>query len=196
MRKCPACERWTLDLDSYFGRYRCFNPDCGWMQMSSADREISLLRSHKKPKRLRPVHIVELDLTFTPSYDAENDIFAVDLGRGEPSFDLPGPDGRLVWRIGRVSDSVTGFFILGAARWGLAGVMIDIAARKEGIEEGLRALPRASFWGPITMTLIEKVAVTAYSRTTDRRQSDANVARGLDQAISEFNDLVTAQTGT
>jgi len=28
MRKCPKCNKWTLEFDDYFGRYRCFNPDC------------------------------------------------------------------------------------------------------------------------------------------------------------------------
>jgi len=192
MRQCPACNRWTLDFDSYFSRYRCFNPDCGWMQISSADRAIRLLRSRRKPKRLKPVRITELGLTLTPSYDSENDIFAVDFGPAEPSADLPEPDGRLVWRIGRRSGCITGFFILGAKKWKMAGITIDIAARKEGIEEGLRALPPASFSGHVTRTLIEKVVVTAYSHGKEGRSVDANVARGLNQAISEFKSLVNA----
>ena len=193
MKQCPACERWTLDFDSYFGRYRCFNSDCGWMQMSSADQAISLLRSRTKPKCLNPVHIDELGLTLTPSYDDQNDIFAVDFGpTEEPSTDLPEPDGRLIWKIGRHTSSVTGFFILGAKKWGLSGVTINIAARKESIEEGLRALPPASLWGHITKTLIEKVAVTAYTRIKAGRPADENVARGLNQAINEFKSLVNA----
>lgn len=194
MKQCPACKRWTLDFDSYFSRYRCFNPDCGWMQMSSADREITLLRSRTKPKRLTPIRIGDLGLMLTPSYDSENDIFAVDFGPTEPSADLPAPDGRLVWRIGRHTDSVTGFFILGAKKWGLAGITIDIAARKEGIEEGLRALPPASLWGRVTKTLIDKVVVTAYSRVKNGRSADESVARGVDQAISEFEDLGVANS--
>ena len=157
--------------------------------MSSADWEISLLRSRKKPKRLKPVHLDDIGLTLIPSYDSQNDIFAVDFDLAEEGADLPEPDGRLVWKISRHNGSVIGFFILGAKAWGLAGLTIDIAARKEGIEDGLRRLPPESLWGQITKTLIERVAVTAYARK-NRPAPNPSVVRGLNKAIDEFNSLL------
>jgi len=75
MRQCPECHKWTMDFDEYFGRFRCLALDCGWMPPSTTEREIRLLQSRKQPTKLESVTIRELDLTLTPSYDAENDVF-------------------------------------------------------------------------------------------------------------------------
>ena len=114
MRQCPKCRKWTMDFDEYFGRFRCLASDCGWMPPSTAEREIRLLRSHTQPTRLESVTIGELGLTLTPSYDAENDAISFDFGLDEPTYDLPEPDGKMIWRIVRSTDRVAGFTIVGA----------------------------------------------------------------------------------
>jgi hypothetical protein len=161
MRKCPKCQKWSMDFDEYFSRFRCY--DCGWMPPSTTEREIRLLRSYKQPQKLLdPREIPELGMTVTPVYDAENDALSFDFGLDEPTFDLPDPDGRLIWKIGRNSDNVAGFTIIGVNKLSLSQISVQfIARRKEGIERSLRRIPAALLTGRVTKNLIEQVIVTA-----------------------------------
>ena len=164
MRQCPKCDNWTVDFDDYFGRFRCFNAHCGWMPLSAAEREIRLLRSHQAPTRLASVEISDLGPTLTPCYDPENDALSVDFGSEEATFDLPEPDGRLIWKIGRRSDSVVGFTILGVREGAISKVAIEfIVKRKQDIERELRRIPGIGAKGRVTRDLIERVVVTAVS---------------------------------
>lgn len=164
MRQCPKCHNWTVDFDDYFGRFRCFDAECGWMPPSAAEREIRLLRSHKEPARLPPVEIPDLGSTLTFSYDSENDALSVDFGSREATFDLPEPDGRLIWRIGRRSDGLAGFTILGVREGAISEVTIEfIVTRKKDIERELRRIPGIGAMGRATRDLIEQVVVTAVS---------------------------------
>ena len=127
-----------MDFDEYFGRFRCLASDCAWMPPSTTEREIRLLQSRKQPKRLESVNIPELDLTLTPSYDAENDVISIDFGLDEPTIDLPEPDGKMIWRIGQQSDRVAGFAIVGARGRALSVIGIQfIVRRKKDIESRL-----------------------------------------------------------
>ncbi len=192
MRRCPKCEKWTLEFDEYFGRFRCFDPDCGWMPPSTAEREIRLLRSHKQPMRFDSFQIPELDLTLTPFYDAENDALSVDFGLEEPTFDLPEPDGRMIWRIGRRSDVVAGFTIVGVREWAISQITVEfIARRKSDIERGLRRIPGGAAKGRATRDLIEGVVVTAIS-------DEASVAEDYPEAEDAWRKVVNKlqeQTG-
>ena len=138
MRQCPACKKWALDFDEYFGRFRCSDPNCGWMPPSSAEREMRLLSAHKLPKRLGDAQIPEMGLTLTYAYDAENDVLLFDFGLSEPTFDLPEGDGRMIWQIGRGSESVAGFTLVGVRKWGGSEIHVNIDARKQDIENNLR----------------------------------------------------------
>jgi len=184
MRKCPSCQKWTLDFDDYFGRYRCFNPECAWMPPSSTEREIRLLRSRKEPTLVSRQRIEDLDLTFTACYDSENDALVFDFGLSEPTFDLPEADGRMVWRIGRQSDSVSGFCILGAKKFGVSGVVVDVLARKEDIERSLKSIGGVSSSGTVTRVLIDKVLVSAHE--TGRPVSNPKAAKAFQNAITQF----------
>ena len=94
MKKCPECKKWTLDYDTYFGRYRCFNPNCEWMPSSSTEREITLLQSGQQPVIVDTKEFPELGLSVTVTYDEVNDVLDFDFGLNDPTFDLPEPDGR------------------------------------------------------------------------------------------------------
>lgn len=184
MRKCPSCQKWTLDFDDYFGRYRCFNPDCAWMPPSSTEREIRLLRTRKEPTFITQQSIEEFDLTFSTSYDSENDALVFDFGLNEPTFDLPEPDGRMIWRIGRHSDSVAGFCILGAKEFGMSGVDVDVVARKEDIERSLKSIGGSRCCGMATRVLIDKVSVSA--REKGRSVSNSRASEAMRKTITQF----------
>ena len=185
MKQCPKCHRWTMDFDEYFGRFRCLASDCGWMVPSTTEREIKLLRSRKQPAKLDSVNIPELNLTLTPSYDAENDVISIDFGLNEPTIDLPDPDGRMIWRIGRRSDRVAGFAIVGANKEGaLSDIGIRfIVRRKKDIESRLPKFPRAFAAGRATKNLIDAVIVTAVSDEHD-------VPELTSPGVNAWNDIV------
>jgi hypothetical protein len=144
------------------------------MAPSTAEREIRLLRSHKQPIQLLDSQAIsELGITITPSYDQENDALTFDFGFDEPTFDLPEPDGMMIWRIGRQSDSVTGFTIVGAQEKGISGISIQfIARRKEDIERNLRKNPLALASGRATRALVEGVVVRAHAEEIQMEQPD------------------------
>lgn len=190
MRKCPKCQKWTLDFDTYFGRFRCLAPECAWMPLSSAEREIRLLRSHTRPTRLPSVSIPALGLTLTPSYDSTNDAFSVDFGLDEPTVDLPEPDGRMIWRIGRRSDVVAGFTIVGAKEGAISEITIQfIARRKEDIERGLRRIPGALTRGRVTKDLIDEIVVTAVSREQSVPEESPEIERPWKQMVDRLQEL-------
>ena len=161
MRPCPRCKQWTLDFDDYFGRYRCFNPDCEWMPMSTAEREIRLLKEHKEPDIVSVEQIPELGVTVTVSYDSISDVLAFDFDGNKSAFRLPEPDGRFVWKIAKDSNTVVGFEILEAKKLGVSEVQVNIIARKKDIEQNLKKVPEAFFSGKPTTMLISSVAIMA-----------------------------------
>lgn len=193
MRECPKCRKWSLDFDEYFGRFRCLNPECGWMPPSAAEREIRLLHSDAQPIELDPVHIPELELTLTPSYDSENDAFSVDFGLREPTFDLPEPDGRMIWRISRGSGVAAGFTVIGVREGGISEISVEfIARRKEGIERRLRRIPHILSKGRASKDLIEQVTVTAFSDEELLPSPSAEVHGAWNEVVSKVREL----TGT
>lgn len=168
MKKCPMCNKWTLEYDSYFGRYRCFNSECEWMPKSSSERAISRLNSNRQPIEFGTAKIPDLGLTLTAAYDEDNDVLLFDFGIKEPTYDLPEPDGRVVWKIGNISENMAGFVILEAKDKGVSEVKINIKGRKENIEEVLKNTPEPFFAGRPTRTLIDKVELTVnYKETED-----------------------------
>jgi hypothetical protein len=190
MRKCPACGKWTLDFDEYFGRFRCYSPECGWMPASTAERELSLLGAETQPMGLNVVPIPELGLTVTSSYDNENDALSVDLGLDEPTFDLPEPDGRMIWKIGYQTERVAGFTILGAKRWRVSTLKIDLIARRyDEIEQGLRRIPGLLESGRVTKDVLEQVVVTAFSECQPAHDRTSPMDTALKQVIDSFEKL-------
>ena len=186
MKQCPACSKWTLDFDDYFGRYRCFNPECGWMPVSSVERQIRLLRSGQEPQELYAEPLAELGLTVRAFYDSVNDALLFDFGLDEPAFEVPEGDGRIVWKIGRQTGSVAGFAILGAREFGVAKVDVDIDARKESIERSQRRVPRALACGRPTRVLIESVSVTAHEEQERPQPGHHQIDDLFQRAIGEF----------
>jgi hypothetical protein len=83
---------------------------------------------------------------------------------------------------------VAGFAILGAKRFGVAQVRIDIDARKENIERGIRSVPNVLVSGRPTKVLIESVAVTAHSRGEVVPARPARIADAFKEAISVFKE--------
>ena len=193
MRKCPACDKWTLDFDEYFGRFRCYSHECGWMPASSAERELSLLGAEIQPTGLQAVPIPELGLTVTSSYDRENDALSVDLGLDEPTFDLPEPDGRMIWKVGHRTERIVGFTILGANRWRVSTLKIELIARRYGqIEQGLQRTSGMLASGRMTKDVLEQIIVTAFSEDQHVHERTSPMDAALQQVIDSFEKLQPA----
>jgi len=187
MRQCPKCGRWSMDFDDYFGRFRCLA--CGWMAPSTTDLELRALQS--QPQQLESVHIPGLGLTLTPSYDADNDVISIDFGLNEPTIDLPEPDGMMIWRIGRHSDRVAGFAIVGAKEGPLSRIGIQfIMRRKKAIETRLPMFP--AFAGRrVTRDVVEEVIVTAVSQSIEAFETDTPVEVAWRDIVNELSRLAT-----
>ena len=176
-----------MDFDEYFGRFRCFDPDCGWMATSSVEREIQLLRSHRQPERLVEKRIEELNITLTCDYDLKNDAIVVNFGLNEPTFELPEGDGRMFWKIGHVTGSVAGFTILGAEEIGISEIKVDVAARKQTIERNLRGIPGAIAAVRATKILIEKVLVEARTEKHETPKFAPQMRDAFQEALNIFS---------
>ena len=181
MKRCPKCNKWTLEFDNYFGRFRCFNPDCNWMPKSSTERKIRLLESHQEPKPITVEKIPELGLTAAVVYDELNDVLGFDFRHGEATFDLPEPDGRIVWKVAHTTGDVVGFDILDAKKLGVSEVHVNIAARKEGIERDIKRFPSAYLSGKVGRILITSVAFK-----TDPGESHSQTCLAFRDAIEKF----------
>lgn len=186
MRRCPSCGKWALDFDDYFGRFRCYDPECGWMPSSSAERRIRLLRSHSQPRLIATTKISELGTSLIASYDEENDALLFDLGEPEPTFDLPEGNGQIVWRIRRNAGDVVGFSILCAKRFGVSKVRIDLGTRKQDIEESLMRLPHVVASGRITKLVIESVAVTSEKEPAGDETPQGEITNAFNDALRKF----------
>jgi hypothetical protein len=157
MRHCPKCRESSLEFDPYFGRYRCFS--CGWMASSSTEREIRLLEENSHPEEFFKGKIPSSDLVFTAAYDKLNDALLFDFGIKEPTYDLPEPDGRVIWKAGALSDMMAGVVILKAKELDVSEVRIKIGfpARKEAIEGIVKSTPGGFAAGRATRSLIDKI---------------------------------------
>lgn len=195
MRQCPKCEKWTLEFDEYFGRFRCFNPDCSWMAISSAELEIRSIRRGKKPQPRITKEIAELGITITFAYDDESDALLVDFGLEEPTFDFPEGDGRMIWKIGRDSGSVAGFNILLFKAFALSAVRIDLEARKETIERVLERMPSARSSGRVSRVLIDSVEVTAGSRKGESRTREPAISDAFTEAVETISATFASPGG-
>ncbi len=183
MSKCPACDKYTLDFDEYFGRFRCFDPHCNWMPSSTTEMELKRLDASEEPVELHGDELDSLQPRVAAYYDPVNDAIVVDFGRGESSFDLPDPDGYMIWKVGHDSGSVNGFVLVGAKKLGIYEIQVDIAARKQAIEQKTKALPEVLRSRYAIRTLIDSVSVTAtvnrpthgpsHGRTTNTTIMDA-----------------------
>lgn len=193
MKKCPACGKWTLDFSEYFGRFRCLSPECAWMPASSAEREISLLRSQLGPQPIGSKRIVELGLTLTSFYDPENDALVFDFGLNEPTFDLPDDDGRIVWKMARHRGSVAGFSIFRAKEFAVSKVTVNIAARKETLEEALKRFPGAAASGRATRILINQVQVVASGSRPPEKPADVQLQSVYTSSLDTFRDGLRKQ---
>ena len=167
MRECPVCKHWTLEYDEYFGRYRCFNPECEWMPASSTEREIKLLETRGQPMVLCKKHVPTLDSAVDVAYDPVNDVLRFWFGLGKHAIDLPEPEGRFVWKVDPETDTVVGFEILEARKLGVSQVQLDVETRKRDIEQNLRRLTQPFFCGRPTRPLVASVAVTAKTSRTE-----------------------------
>ena len=184
MRKCPKCHQWTLEFDDYFGRYRCFNPDCEWMPSSAAEREIRLLEERKEPEIVWSEHISELGTDVIVKYDSVNDTLSFDFGPEDITFDLPESDGRMLWKVSRNTNTIIGFDLLEAKRFGVSEVRVDITARKEDIERNLSRIKGAFSSGRPTRLLITSVAV---KRVTDEPElKNGPLAKAVDKFQKAF----------
>ena len=190
MKKCPACEKWTLEFDDYFGRFRCFHPDCGWMAISSTDREIRRLREHQQLIRVEQIHIEEMNLDLTLDYDVLNDALVFNFGLNEPAFDLPDGDGRMIWQISHTTGSVAGFVILDAKKSDVSqiNVYFDIASKKNDVEDRLKRFPDAIATGRASRVLIEKVAVMAHIKEPSYQSSHSAYIEAFKEVYSKFKE--------
>ena len=193
MRQCPKCQKWTMEFDEYFRRFRCLEPDCGWMLPSSAEREIRSLQSYAQPTKFDPVCVPGLGLVLTPSYDPTSDSLSVDFGLDEPTFDLPEPDGMMIWRIGRQSKTVAGFTIARAIEGAISQVTVQfITGRKQDIERGLRAIPFTGGRNQVTRDLIDQVVVTAAARERPAVVGDLESESAWKKVVDRLRRLAPA----
>ncbi len=182
MKQCPECKKWTLEYDAYFGRYRCFSPGCEWMPISSVERELRLLETYQKPEVMCTGKIPELETNVTVTYEEVNDVLAFDFGADEATFDLPEPDGRIIWQVAHRTDTVVGFAILQAKKLGVSEVQVNIVARKDDIERNLR-VPGALSSGRPTRMLITGVAFASQS---DKPEHSSPV---FTEAVEKFQGM-------
>jgi hypothetical protein len=161
MRQCPACGKWSLEFDEYFGRFRCFDTDCGWMALSSTECQLSVLARRTTPQVIMREKLEEIGLEIVCSFDSVNDALVFDFGLNEPAFDLPESDGRVIWRIGRSTSTVTGFSIMGARRLGLKNIRVDFDAKTQLISESLRKCPQPINVAQSSRVLVDNFEVTA-----------------------------------
>jgi hypothetical protein len=192
MRRCPACKKYTLDFDDYFSRFRCYNPDCLWMPASSTDRRIRRLEAGREPQELCSRDIPELGLVLKAYYDEANDTLVFEFGEHEPTLDIPEPDGRLVWRVGRESGTVVGFDIMDAKQLGVSQVQIDIAARKKGIERGLQRFPNIVSYARVTKAVVESVTVAVRSGQEEPEGAGSGLDDAFDRALDVFKEMQQA----
>ena len=187
MKNCPICNKWPMEFDDYFGRFRCLNPDCGWMPPSAAEREITLRRKHSAPEDICCIPIQELGLTLKVSYDGENDALLFDFGASKPSFELPEPDGITVWKVGRESGEILGFTVFRVRELGISRVRVDIisrATRKGEIESGIKRNMDLLAHGRATRMLIDSVTVTTH--TESEALSVMIMERAVGKALDSF----------
>lgn len=184
MRQCPKCKQITLEFDDYFGRYRCFNPECAWMPTSVTEREIRLLREREEPKVISNKFMPQLDTTVIVSYDLVNDALSFNFKPEELTFDLPESDGRMIWKISRDSNTIVGFEILEAKELGVSEVKVNILKRKEDIERDLKTIKDAFSLGRPTRLLITCVSVKRQVEETGLR--DGFFREAVDEFQREF----------
>jgi hypothetical protein len=137
---------------------------------------------------------MELGLKIQPSYDEENDALSVDFGLDEPSFDLPDCDGRILWQIGRETGSVVGFAILGARKWGIKQILVNIAGRKDDMERGLKRMGPALSAGRATRILVERVVIRAEQGEAERKSPNPQMQDAFKQVWSAFESMLGNQT--
>lgn len=172
-----------MEFDDYFGRYRCFNPVCEWMQSSAAEREIRLLEEREEPRTVWSEYIPELGSTVEVKYDSVNDALSFDFGAEDITFDLPESDGRMIWKVARNSNTIVGFDILEAKRFGISEVRVNVAARKEDIERNLQRIRGAFSSGRPTRLLITSVAVRREVEEPELRNGP------LREAVDQFQKV-------
>lgn len=192
MSKCPACNQWTLDYDEYFGRCRCFDPKCGWMPSSTADMRAKLTCDIAKMQHIGRTALPGLGITISAYYDGVSDALVFDFGLEEPTFDLPDENGRIIWRVGRITGAACGFVILGARKFGVQQVHFDITARKQAVEDSVRSTPQALAAGRPTRTLIEKITIGASTKVQVSSQSQKEATAFVRQAVEQFGKSIGA----
>jgi hypothetical protein len=131
----------------------------------------------------------QLGVDFAAFYDKESDALIFDFGLGEPTVDLPEADGRMVWRVGRETDSVAGFCLLGAKRFGVSELRIDLQARKDHIEHELKNIVGLSASARISKVVIDRVCVRATQKRQSRRRGTAPLTNALNRALDSFQQL-------
>jgi hypothetical protein len=105
-------------------------------------------------------------------YDNVNDALILDFGLGEPSYELPEGDGRMIWMIGRVTRSVAGFILLEARQRQVEELRIGIFARVKVIEKQVQAMPISISSSRPSQVLIEKVLVASKELPESNKQLD------------------------
>jgi hypothetical protein len=191
MNRCPVCGRWTLDFDHYFGRFRCYNPDCVWMPASSS--QMWLMRRRGRTSILSTKRTEE-GLTITSEYDPVNDALVFDFGLDEPTFDLPESDGIMVWRMGIATGSVAGFAIHRARESNISSLRIDIAARKKHVEDVVRAAPWALAAGRPSRVLVDRVSVKAEQSRHAATPGRTQMQEAFDETLDEFQAQVAGRS--
>jgi len=157
MKPCPKCGQWSLAFDDYFGRFRCFGRNCGWMPPSSAEQEMRRCENSKRPEILATVSLTKTGIQVTLSYDDLSDALICSFGETGPTFDLPWPDGKTIWRIGASSCSVVGVAIYGAKEFGLNPEDRKTIASSLDISESLKACSWPLTPGRLSVGLMRKI---------------------------------------
>ena len=193
MTKCPMCNKYTLAFDDYFCRFRCQDPECRWMAPSSTEMALNLIYAQEQTVVLDSRKIDELGL-YSVEYDSINDALIFDFSSGELSFDLPEPDGVMIWKVGRESERVNGFTIVGAKRLGIKDVNVDILARKASIENALKkryaGFPKS---GKTIGLLVERVTVSAIEgpqQLPEHNQAELSFVDAIKTGFSRFEEKI------
>lgn len=153
------------------------------MAASSTEMELNRIEASEERALLCENPIPGTELTLRAVYYPINDALAFDFGQGKPSFDLPDPDGIMTWKVGRDSNTVVGFAIVGVTKFDISQITVNLQVRRECIEENIKNLREEIGSGRARRVLIEKVAVAA---TTKTKGAGRNLSRPSAKRLAVF----------
>lgn len=189
MKTCPVCHSGALTFDEYFERYRCSNPQCGYMPPSSAERALNRIKNPGIIKIIdEHVEIPEIGFSMSIYHDTYLDSLIFDFDQMEPSIELPEEDGRMIWKISKATKKVTGFELLFVKSLNIHGVVLGIVSTKKQLIEN--AIKNMSFRNRMPIQYLIK-QVTVYCVLNQNRIQENEISRDLANRIDKIENEIS-----